>query len=82
MPAMNKTIIGVTVGAIAIGHYVGSPYLPLAADAPDSPPLSSLIGLSTGTGTLTLHSQTIDAVTDAEYDIAPLAGLTVVVWSR
>jgi hypothetical protein len=66
----SKTIVGVTVGAIAIGHYVGSPYLPIAARARFAA-LSSFAGPSTGTGTSTLHSQTMNAITDAVYDTAP-----------
>jgi len=65
---MSKTppYVVVGLGLFAAAHYVVSPYLHGAAEAPDGPRLASLTVASTGT--VTVNSITVvDAITDAEY---------------
>jgi hypothetical protein len=67
---MNKTTFVVAgLGLIAVGHYVVSPCLRNASDAPDAPPLASIISIAPSTGTVTFNYTpiTVDAITDAEY---------------
>lgn len=71
---MTKTppYIAIGLGLFATGHYVFSPYLPAAADAPDAPPLASIVSApSSGTLTLSGLHTVVNAITDAEYPAPP-----------
>ena len=65
---MNKHVL-VGLGVIATAHYVVWPYVPGNGDAPDAPPIASILMPSTGFS-ISSVTFTVDAITDAEY-LAP-----------
>jgi hypothetical protein len=65
---MNKHVL-FGLGAIATAHYVVWPYVPGNGDAPDAPPIASIVMPSTGFS-ISSVTFTVDAITDAEY-LAP-----------
>ena len=62
---MNKHVL-FGLGAIATAHYVVWPYVPCNGDAPDAPPIASILMPSTGFS-ISSVTVTVDAITDAEY---------------